>query len=85
MDMHEPSPGTWSSTRSSGRCSRSRKSVAYRVVGDAFTAEDLAAEAFVRLYARWARMRLDQHRTAWILRVTANLAIDTARRKRPAV
>lgn len=57
--------------------------VAYRIVGDAFVAEDLAAEAFVRLYARWGRLRGEPGRVGWVLRVTANLAIDTVRRKRP--
>lgn len=57
--------------------------VAYRVVGDAFAAEDIAAEAFARLYARWGRLKDEPGRVGWILRVTANLAIDTVRRKRP--
>ena len=59
--------------------------VAYRVVGDAFAAEDLAAEAFVRLYARWSHLKDEPGRIGWILRVTANLAIDTVRRKQPAL
>ena len=59
--------------------------VAYRVVGDAFAAEDIAAEAFVRLYARWGRLRDEPGRIGWILRVTANLAIDTVRRKKPQI
>ena len=59
--------------------------VAYRVVGDAFAAEDIAAEAFVRLYARWGRLKDEPGRIGWILRVTANLAIDTVRRKKPAI
>lgn len=55
--------------------------VAYRVVGDAQVAEDLAAEAFVRLYVRWGRLRNDPGRTGWVLKVTANLAVDTLRRQ----
>jgi RNA polymerase sigma-70 factor (sigma-E family) len=45
--------------------------------------EDIAAEAFARLYARWDRLRDEPGRVGWILRVTANLAIDAVRRKRP--
>lgn len=58
--------------------------VAYRVVGDAFAAEDIAAEAFARLYARWGRLRNEPGRTGWVLKVTGNLAIDAVRRKRPS-
>lgn len=58
--------------------------VAYRVVGDPHAAEDIAAEAFARLYARWDRLKDEPGRVGWILRVTANLAIDAVRRKRPA-
>jgi RNA polymerase sigma-70 factor (sigma-E family) len=58
--------------------------VAFRVVGDPYAAEDIAAEAFARLYARWGRMRGEPGRTGWVLKVTGNLAIDAIRRKRPA-
>ena len=54
--------------------------VAYRVVGDTFLAEDIAVEAFTRLYVRWARLRTDRRRRGWVLKVTANLAIDAVRR-----
>lgn len=57
--------------------------VARRIVGDASVAEELAAEAFARAYARWPRLQRDPYRTAWVLRVTANLAIDVVRRRRP--
>lgn len=59
--------------------------VAYRVVGDPYAAEDIAAEAFARLYARWGRMRDQPGRTGWVLKVTGNLAIDAVRRKRPSI
>lgn len=56
--------------------------VARRVVGDAATAEDLAAEALARTYASWPKVRELPHREAWVMRVVANLAIDCVRRRR---
>lgn len=57
--------------------------VAYRITGDPYVAEDLAAEAFVRLYARWAVLRGEARRGAWVMRVTTNLALDRVRRRTP--
>ncbi len=55
-------------------------SVARRIVGSQAVAEDLAAEAFARAYARWRRVRVHPAPDAWVLRVTTNLAIDHVRR-----
>lgn len=57
--------------------------VAWRIVGDSAEAEDVAAEAFARAFARWRKVRRLPYREAWILRVTANLAIDVVRRRQP--
>lgn len=57
--------------------------LAHRITGDRSAAEDLAAEAFVRLYARWPRLRDEPGREGWVLRVAANLAIDSTRRRIP--
>lgn len=57
--------------------------VARRIVRDGAVAEDLAAEAFARAFAHWPRLRDEPGREGWVLRVTANLAIDVTRR-RPA-
>ena len=57
--------------------------VAYRVVGDVSTAEDVAAEALARAYAHWERIESLPWLEGWVLRVTANLALDIARRQRP--
>jgi RNA polymerase sigma factor (sigma-70 family) len=57
--------------------------VALRILGDHATAEDVAAEALARTYERWPKIRTLPYLDAWVLRVTANLAIDTVRRKRP--
>lgn len=57
--------------------------LAYRILRDRDAAEDVAAEALARTYARWRTVRVLEHRQAWVLRVAANLAIDVIRR-RPA-
>ena len=55
--------------------------LARRLTGDAFVAEDLAAEALARAYSRWSHVsRLDSPK-AWVLRVTTNLAVDHVRRQ----
>jgi len=57
--------------------------LAGRMTVDHATAEDVAAEAFARAFARWARLKVLPHREAWVLRVTSNVAIDLFRRRRP--
>jgi len=58
--------------------------LAFRLTGDAAEAEDIAAEAMARAYARWERVRDLDHREAWVMRVAANAALDVLRRRRPA-
>jgi RNA polymerase sigma-70 factor (sigma-E family) len=54
------------------------------LVGSPALAEDLAAEALTRTYARWPRVRTLDYRDAWVLRVVTNLAIDSfAKRQVP--
>jgi RNA polymerase sigma factor (sigma-70 family) len=60
------------------------RSVAKRILGSLPAAEDAAAEALTRALVDWERVRTLPYRDAWILRVTANVAIDMARRQRPA-
>ncbi len=62
---------------------RARK-VAERIVG-AGEADDAAAEAFARALASWRRVGRLPYREAWLLRVTGNVAVDMARRRRPSV
>ena len=57
--------------------------LARRVVGDSAAAEDIAAEALARAYARWPRVVDLPYRDAWVLRVAANLSMDDVRRRRP--
>jgi len=66
-----------------GRLYPKARRVAYRVLGDVCSAEDVAAEAMARTYARWERVESLPWLDAWVLRVTANLALDAARRQRP--
>jgi RNA polymerase sigma-70 factor (ECF subfamily) len=58
------------------------RGVALRLLGSVPDAEDAAAEAFARALVDWRRVGALPHRDAWILRVTANVAIDAARRRR---
>jgi RNA polymerase sigma-70 factor (sigma-E family) len=55
--------------------------VAFRILGDRATAEDIAQEALARAYQHWSR--ISAYRQAWIARVAGNLAIDQIRRRRP--
>ena len=49
---------------------------ARRLVGNSGLAEELAAEAMARTYARWPKVRTYEYIDAWVLRVVTNLAID---------
>ena len=57
--------------------------LARRTLGDAFAAEDVAAETMARTYARWPKVSQLPHRDFWVLRVAANLTIDAVRRRAP--
>jgi RNA polymerase sigma-70 factor (sigma-E family) len=59
--------------------------LARRIVGEDAAAEDIAAEALARLCLRWSRLRDADYLDGWVLRVSANLAIDATRRRSPAV
>jgi len=55
-------------------------SVARWLTGDTATAEDVAAEALIRTYVHWARVRRFEYPDAWVARVATNLAIKSMRR-----
>ena len=59
--------------------------LAHRLLGDRAAAEDVAAEALARTYARWRKVGELPYRDGWVLRVTTNLAIDRLRRRPPVV
>src|SRR5436305_2267289 len=56
--------------------------VAYRILGNVADAEDAAAEALARALVRWHKVGSLPYREAWVMRVAANVAIDTVRRRR---
>lgn len=59
------------------------RAVALRILGSMPAAEDAAAEALTRALVDWSRVGALPYRDAWVLRVTANVAIDAARKRRP--
>jgi RNA polymerase sigma factor (sigma-70 family) len=59
--------------------------LASRLLGDRAAAEDVAAEAMARAYARWPKVSVLPYRDGWLLKVTTNLAIDRLRRRPPEV
>jgi RNA polymerase sigma-70 factor (sigma-E family) len=54
-------------------------SSAYRLLGNRVEAEDVAQEALTRALVRWRR--IEGYAEAWVVRVSANLAIDAVRRR----
>jgi RNA polymerase sigma factor (sigma-70 family) len=58
--------------------------LAHRMTRDPGLSEEIAAETLARAYARWGQVRDAASPTAWVQRVTANLVIDGARRRRVA-
>lgn len=56
--------------------------VALRMLRDPAEAEDVACEALARTAASWQRVRGLPYQRAWVLRVTANAAVDVLRRRR---
>ena len=56
--------------------------LAYRILGDDAAAEDVAAEALARTFARWSHVKDLPYRDGWVLRVATNLAIDATRKRR---
>lgn len=57
--------------------------VARRILGNEQESEDAACEALARTAASWRRIRDLPYQRAWVLRVTANVATDALRRRRP--
>lgn len=57
-------------------------SVALRILRDRHAAEDAACEAMARSVASWRRLQGVEHQRAYVLRLTANVAIDVIRRCR---
>jgi RNA polymerase sigma factor (sigma-70 family) len=66
-----------------------RKDLVFRVLlaagGDRLLAEDAAAEAFARAYARWSKLRDHPDPTAWVIRTGLNAQRTWWRRLRREV
>jgi RNA polymerase sigma-70 factor (sigma-E family) len=56
--------------------------LARRLTGSTSQAEDIAIEALGRAFAQWDRVREMDHAQAWVMRVTTNLVIGQARRRK---
>lgn len=59
--------------------------VAYRMLGDDVSAQDVTQEAFINAYRKFASFQ-GEHFRAWVVRIASNLALDMLRRdkRRPA-
>ncbi len=58
--------------------------VAYRLLGDRADAEECAQEACARAFARWTKVTRVGDATPWVVRVSANIALDRWRRAQHA-
>lgn len=58
------------------------RALAYRMLGDPTQAEDAAAEALARALASWRKVSSLPYLEPWVLRVTANVAVDMCRKDR---
>ena len=56
--------------------------VAYRLLGSASEAEELAQEALARAYQRWAKVSEYVEPEGWVTRVVSNLVFDLSRRRK---
>lgn len=53
----------------------------HRLLGDAFLAEDITQEAFLRAYRGLPRLPRDANHRAWLFRIASNAATDELRRR----
>ncbi|MGO8720657.1 MAG: RNA polymerase sigma factor [Acidobacteriaceae bacterium] len=56
-------------------------SIAFRILGDRGTAEEVAQDVFLALYRHLDRLQSQEHLLAWLRRVTVNRATDACRRR----
>ena len=57
-------------------------SIAYHFLHDRPAAEEIAQEAFLQLYRRLGELEDETHARFWLRKVTGNLCIDFARKRR---
>ena len=60
-------------------------SLCYRMTGNAVEAEDLAQEAFWRVYQGLGTFRRGARLRPWLHRLTANVCLDALRKRKPAM
>jgi len=65
-----------------GRYRRSALALAYQMLGNAEDAEDVAQEAFVRVFLAIPRFRGQSAFSTWLYRIVTNLCLGTRRRIR---
>ena len=56
-------------------------SIAFRILGDRGTAEEVAQDVFLALYRHLDRLESEDHLLAWLRRVTVHRATDAYRRR----
>lgn len=56
-------------------------SIAFRILGDRFTAEEVAQDVFLALYRHLDNLQSEEHLFAWLRRVTVHRATDACRRR----
>lgn len=56
-------------------------SIAFRILGDRGTAEEVAQDVFLALYRHMERIESEEHLLAWLRRVTVHRATDAYRRR----
>ena len=56
--------------------------LALRIVGERAVADEIASEALARTFADWKRLRSVDYLDAWVLRVTTNLSLHVAMRRK---
>jgi len=56
-------------------------SIAYRIVGERGTAEEVAQDVFLELHRGLRRLESEDHVTAWLRRVACHRATDALRRR----
>lgn len=67
------------------RYSRPIYNFAFRFVGNAADAEDIAQSTFLQVYTHLASARLDEALRPWLFQIARNKAIDTLRARRQLV
>lgn len=59
--------------------------VAYRMVGHPQEAQDVAQEAFLRVYTNLDKYDVNRKFSTWVFRIATNVAIDRLRKRKPDV